>query len=83
MKLPPNLGQILGLFLWLNYLSKIKIEIYHLWHDYQIGFAELSQRYQVDRSNIDYLLALIKRNFSVFYPNHKWYSTITEFKLNR
>ena len=36
-----------------------KIEIYHLWHDYQIGSTELSQRYWVGRSNIDYLLALI------------------------
>ena len=25
---------------------------------------------------------LIKRNFSAIYPNHKWYSDITEFKLN-
>ena len=24
---------------------------------------------------------LIKRNFSAVYPNHKWYSDITEFKL--
>ena len=39
-----------------------KIEIYHLWHDYQIGPAELSQRYQVGRSNISYLLALIDRH---------------------
>ena len=36
-----------------------KIEIYHLWHDYQIGSTELSQRYRVGRSNIGYLLALI------------------------
>ncbi|WP_423788783.1 hypothetical protein [Lactobacillus apis] len=39
-----------------------KIEIYHLWHDYQIGSTELSQRYRVGRSNIDYLLALIDRH---------------------
>ena len=39
-----------------------KIEIYHLWHDYQIGPAELSQRYRVDRTNISYLLALIDRH---------------------
>ena len=39
-----------------------KIEIYHLWHDYQIGSTELSQCYRVDRSNIDYLLALINRH---------------------
>ena len=39
-----------------------KIEIYHLWHDYQIGPAELSQRYQVGRTNISYLLALIDRH---------------------
>ncbi|WP_187159385.1 DDE-type integrase/transposase/recombinase [Lactobacillus helsingborgensis] len=24
---------------------------------------------------------LIKRSFSAVYPNHKWYSDITEFKL--
>ena len=36
-----------------------KIKIYHLWHDYQIGSTELSQRYRVGRSKIDYLLPLI------------------------
>ena len=36
-----------------------KIEIYHLWHDYQIGSTELSQHYRIGRSNIGYLLALI------------------------
>ncbi|WP_333491296.1 IS3 family transposase [Lactobacillus panisapium] len=25
---------------------------------------------------------LIKRNFSAVYPEHKWYSDVTEFKLN-
>ena len=39
-----------------------KIEIYHLWHDYQIGSIELSQRYRVGKSNISYLLALIDRH---------------------
>ena len=39
-----------------------KIEIYHLWHDYQIGPAELSQRYRVGKTNINYLLALIDRH---------------------
>ena len=39
-----------------------KIEIYHLWHDYQVGPTELSQRYQVSKPNIDYLLALINRH---------------------
>ena len=39
-----------------------KIEIYHLWHDYQIGTTELSQRYRVGKPNIDYLLALINRH---------------------
>jgi len=34
-----------------------KIEIYHLWHDYQIVSTEISQRYRVGRSNIEYLLA--------------------------
>ena len=40
-----------------------KIEIYHLWHDYQIGSTELSQRYRVGRTNISYLLALIGRSY--------------------
>ena len=39
-----------------------KIEIYHLWHDYQISPAELSQRYRVGKTNINYLLALIGRH---------------------
>ena len=39
-----------------------KIEIYHLWHDYQIDPAELSQRYRVGKTNINYLLALIGRH---------------------
>ena len=50
-----------------------KIEVYQLWHDYQIGSTELSLRYQigstelslryrVGRSNIGYLLALIDRH---------------------
>ena len=39
-----------------------KVEIYHLWHDYQIGSTELSQRYRVGRTNISYLLALIDRH---------------------
>ena len=39
-----------------------KIEIYHLWHDYQIGSTELSQRYRVGKSNISYLLALVDRH---------------------
>ncbi|WP_233553564.1 hypothetical protein [Lactobacillus sp. ESL0228] len=38
-----------------------KITSYHLWHDYQISSTELSWCYQVRRSNIDYLLALIAR----------------------
>lgn len=47
-------------FIFITKLSKKdKIEICHLWHDYQVGLAELSQRYRVGRSNIDYLLALI------------------------
>ena len=53
-----NLGVI-----FMTKLSKQdKIEIYHLWHDYQIGSTELSQRYRVGRSNIGYLLALIDRH---------------------
>ena len=48
------------------FMSKLskqdKIEIYHLWHDYQIGPAELSQRYRVGKTNINYLLALIGRH---------------------
>ena len=39
-----------------------KVEIYHLWHDYQISPAELSQRYRVGKTNISYLLALIDRH---------------------
>ena len=39
-----------------------KVEIYHLWHDYQISPAELSQRYRVGKTNINYLLALIGRH---------------------
>ena len=39
-----------------------KIEIYHLWHDYQISSTELSQRYRVGKSNISYLLALVNRH---------------------
>ena len=39
-----------------------KIEVYQLWHDYQIGSTELSLRYRVGRSNIGYLLALIDRH---------------------
>ncbi len=50
----------------LIFMSKLskqdKIEIYHLWHDYQIGPAELSQRYRVGKTNISYLLALIDRH---------------------
>ena len=57
-KFRTNLGVI-----FMSKLSKQdKIEIYHLWHDYQIGSTELSQRYRVGRSNIDYLLALIDRH---------------------
>lgn len=53
-----NLGVI-----FMTKLSKQdKIQIYHLWHDYQIGPAVLSQRYHVGRSNIGYLLALIDRH---------------------
>ena len=44
-----------------------KIEIYHLWHDYQIGSTELSQRYRVGRTNIGYLLALIDRHGLAIY----------------
>ena len=39
-----------------------KIEIYQLWHDYGVDSTELSQRYRVCKSNIDYLLALIDRH---------------------
>lgn len=39
-----------------------KIEIYQLWHGYGAGIMELSQRYRVGKSNIDYLLALINRH---------------------
>ena len=43
-----------------------KIEIYHLWHDYQISSTELSQRYRVGKSNISYLLALVNRHGLAF-----------------
>ena len=44
-KFRTNLGVI-----FMSKLSKQdKIEIYHLWHDYQIGPAELSQRYRVGK----------------------------------
>ena len=57
-KFRTNLGVI-----FMSKLSKQdKIEIYHLWHDYQIGSTELSQRYRVGRTNISYLLALIDRH---------------------
>ena len=29
-----------------------KVEIYHLWHDYQISPAELSQRYRVGNTKM-------------------------------
>ena len=57
-KFRTNLGVI-----FMSKLSKQdKIEIYHLWHDYQISPAELSQRYRVGKTNINYLLALIGRH---------------------
>ena len=57
-KFRTNLGVI-----FMSKLSKQdKVEIYHLWHDYQISPAELSQRYRVGRTNIGYLLALIDRH---------------------
>ena len=57
-KFRTNLG-----FIFITKLSKQdKIEIYPLWHDYQIDPAELSQRYRVGRCNIGYLLALIDRH---------------------
>ena len=39
-----------------------KTEIYHLWHSYGVGVTELSQPYQIGRTNINYLLALIDRH---------------------
>lgn len=38
-----------------------KIDIFHLWQNYQVGATELSRRYQVNPSTINYLLALIRR----------------------
>ena len=39
-----------------------KIEIFNLWQNYQVGTTELSRRYQVNPSTINYLLALINRH---------------------
>ena len=39
-----------------------KIEIFNLWQNYQVGATELSRRYQVYPSTINYLLALINRH---------------------
>ena len=38
-----------------------KIEIFNLWQNYQVVATELSRRYQVYSSTINYLLALINR----------------------
>ena len=55
---PPNLGVI-----FMSKLSKQdKIEIYHLWHDYEDDATELCRRYRVGKTNINYLLALIDRH---------------------
>ncbi len=55
----PKFRTNLGVIFMTKLTKQDKIEIYHLWHDYQIGSTELSQRYRVGRSNIGYLLALI------------------------
>ena len=39
-----------------------KIEIFNLWQNYQVGATELSRRYQVYPSTINFLLALINRH---------------------
>ncbi|WP_423788784.1 transposase [Lactobacillus apis] len=39
-----------------------EIEIFNLWQNYQVGATELSRRYQVNLSTINYLLALINRH---------------------
>ena len=36
-----------------------KFQIYQLWHSYIVDVPELSQRYRVGKTNINYLLALI------------------------
>ena len=57
-----NLGQIWELFLWLNYLGKIKFKSNQLWQSYGIGATELCQHYQIRGTNIKYLSALINRH---------------------
>ncbi|WP_317638217.1 IS3 family transposase [Lactobacillus xylocopicola] len=39
-----------------------KIDIFNLWQNYQVGSKELSHRYRVNPSTINYLLAPIKRH---------------------
>ena len=55
----PKFRTNLGVIFMAKLSKQDKIEIYHLWHDYQIGSTELSQHYRIGRSNIGYLLALI------------------------
>ena len=43
-----------------------KIEIFNLWQYYQVGTTELSRRYQVNPSTINYLLALINVMVQLF-----------------
>ncbi|PXY84411.1 hypothetical protein [Lactobacillus melliventris] len=45
-----------------NLSKQDKIEIFNLWQNYQVGTTELSRRYQVNPSTINYLLALINRH---------------------
>ena len=40
-----------------------KIEIFNLWQNYQVGTTELSRRYQVNPSTINYLLAVMVQLF--------------------
>lgn len=58
----PKFRTNLGVIFMAKLSKQDKIEIYHLWYDCQVGPTELSQRYRVGKSNIDYLLAVINRH---------------------
>ncbi|RMC47286.1 transposase [Lactobacillus sp. ESL0228] len=56
-----------------------KIDIYNLWKNYQVGSGELSRRYDVNISVLNYLVALIDRHgFSILNKSYITYSA--EFK---
>ena len=51
----PQFRTNLGVIFMTKLSKQDKIEIYHLWYDYQISSTEISQLYRVGRSNIDYI----------------------------